>query len=176
MQMTVSNSPELGHAPKPSKTSGRLGIGWILGTVVVGVVTGAIGTVMHLNSFWAGSFGIPWGVALALLVAGLGQWWTGLMAANMLASGLTGITQYATLAAMTGLLPGDHFSVPMNSQTWDFVPHLVIATLVWHAGIIVLTMIMVILISRQVRRIREQPADLEQNTGLHSNVAALDNR
>lgn len=176
MQTNVSNSPDRGHAPKPSRPSGRLGIGWILGTVAVGVVTGVIGTVMHLNSLWTGSFGIPWGVALALLVAGLGQWWTGLMTANMLAPGLTGITQYATLAAMTGLLPGDHFSVPMNAQTWEFVPHLVIATLVWHAGIVVLTMIMVILISRQVRRIREQPTDVGQNSGLHSSVAAWDNR
>jgi len=176
MQTNVSNSPDRGHAPKPSRPSGRLGIGWILGTVAVGVVTGVIGTVMHLNSLWTGCFGIPWGVALALLVAGLGQWWTGLMTANMLAPGLTGITQYATLAAMTGLLPGDHFSVPMNAQTWEFVPHLVIATLVWHAGIIVLTMITVILVSRQVRRTREQPTDDDYYSGLHSSAAAWDNR
>lgn len=176
MQTNVSNSPDRGHAPKPSRPSGRLGIGWILGTVAVGVVTGVIGTVMHLNSLWTGSFGIPWGVALALLVAGLGQWWTGLMTANMLAPGLTGITQYATLAAMTGLLPGDHFSVPMNAQTWEFVPHLVIATLMWHAGIIVLTMLTVILVSRQVRRTREQPTDDDYYLGLHSSAAAWDNR
>ena len=43
MQTNVSNSPDRGHAPKPSRPSGRLGIGWILGTVAVGVVTG----VMH---------------------------------------------------------------------------------------------------------------------------------
>ncbi|WP_022871139.1 hypothetical protein [Yaniella halotolerans] len=176
MQTNVSNSPELGHAPKPSKTSGRLGIGWILGTVAVGIVTGAIGTVMHLNSFWTGSFGIPWGVALAILVAGLGQWWTGLMTANMLAPGLTGISQYATLAALTGLLPGDHFSVALNAQTWQFVPHLVIATLVWHAGIVILTMISVLLVSRQVRRIREQATERDDYSGLHSSATAWDNR
>ena len=174
--MPVSNSLEPEPAQKPSRSSGRLGVGWILGTVAVGVVTGAIGTVMHLNSLWTGSFGIPWGVALALLVAGLGQWWTGLMTANMLATGLTGITQYATLAAMTGLLPGEHFSVPMNTQTWEFVPHLVIATLMWHAGIIVLTMLTVILVSRQVRRTREQPTDDDYYLGLHSSAAAWDNR
>src|SRR5699024_12675637 len=115
MPMTVSNSLELEHAQKPSKSSGRLGVGWILGTVAVGVATGAIGTVMHLNSLWTGSFGIPWGMALALLVAGLGQWWTGLMTANTMAPGLTGITQYATLAEMPGLRPSVHFRLALNS-------------------------------------------------------------
>ena len=176
MQTNVSNSPELGHAPKPSKTSTSLGVGWILGTVGVGIVTGAIGTVMHLNSWWTGSFGLPWGVALAMLVAGLGQWWTGLMTANMLAPGLTGISQYATLAAMTGLLPGNHFSVAMNAQTWQFVPHLVIATLVWHAGVVILTMISVLLVSRQVRHLREQATDRYEDVSLHSSATALDNR
>jgi len=167
MQTNVSNSPVQGHGPKPSKPSNRLGFGWILGAVAVGIVTGTIGTVMHLNSFWTGSFGIPWGVALALLVAGLGQWWTGLMTANMLAPGITGIAQYATLAAMTGLLQGDHFSVPLNAGTWEFVPHLVIATLVWHIGIILVTMVMVILTNRKVRHTRDQLAEPDQYAGLH---------
>src|SRR5699024_3763604 len=176
MPMTVSNSLELEHAQKPSKSSGRLGVGWILGTVAVGVVTGAIGTVMHLNSLWTGSFGIPWGMALALLVAGLGPCCTGSWTANMLAPGLTGLTQYATLAAMTGLLQGEHFSVSMNTQTWECVPHLVIATLMWHAGIIVLTMISVLLLSRQVRHLREQAADHHDYAGLHSSATTEDNR
>lgn len=170
MQINVSNSPELGHAPTPSKPTNRLKIGWILGAIAVGVVTGAVGTVMHLNSFWTGSFGIPWGVALALVIAGLGQWWVGLMSANMVAPGVTGIAQYVTLAAMTGLLPGDNFSVPLNAQTWEFVPHLVIATLVWHIGLVVLTMVIVIMTNRQLRSARDQRATTDQHLDLHSSA------
>lgn len=176
MQTNVSNLPVHGHAPKPSKPARGLGFGWILGAVAVGIVTGAIGTVMHLNSFWTGSFGIPWGVALALLVAGLGQWWTGLMTANMLAPGITGIAQYATLAAMTGLLQGDLFTVPLNGQTWEFVPHLVIATMVWHIGIIAVTMTTVILTNRKVRHTRHRLAEAAPYSDLHPTAATTDSR
>lgn len=176
MQTNVLNSPEHGHAPKPSKAAGRLGIGWILGAVAVGVVTGAVGTVMHLNSWWTGSFGLPWGVVLALAVAGLGQWWVGLMTANMIAPGITGISQYATLAAMTTLLPGDIITVPINAETWEFVPHLVIASLIWHAGIIVLTMVMVIVINRQVRATRQQPTVEHPYSDGQPPVGLWDNR
>lgn len=173
--MTVLNSPELGHAPKRSKRSNRLGVGWFLSALIVGVITGAVGTVMHLNSFWTGSFGLPWGVGLALLIAGLAQWWIGLASANMLAPGITGIAQYATLAAMVGFSRGDHFSVPLNAQTWEFVPHLVIATLVWHAGLVVLTMIMVILVNRLLRRTRDQPVETFRYADLHPTVSTWDN-
>lgn len=176
MQTIVSNSLELEHAPKPNKQTTRLGLGWILGAIAVGAITAVIGTVMHLNSWWTGSFGLPWGVALALLIAGLGQYWTGLMSANMLAPGITGIAQYLTLAAMTGLLQGDQFSVPLNAQTWEFVPHLVIATLIWHGGIIVLTICMVVLTSRKLRRTANQLAAAQPYPELHSSAGLGDNR
>lgn len=156
MQMNESNSHALGHAPKPSKPAARLTIGWILLAILVGVITGAVGTVLHLNSYWTGSFGIPWGVALSLLVAGLAQWWIGLRTANIVAPGVTGIAQYVTLALMIMLSRGDHFSVPINAQTWEFVPHLVIATLIWHVGILVVTIVMVLLVNRTLRRTRDQ--------------------
>src|SRR5690625_7657385 len=98
MQMNESNSPVLGHAPKPSKT--RLSPWWVLVALALGCITGAIGTVLHLNSYWTGSFGVPWGVAVALLVAGLTQWWLGIRTASMWAAGLTGIAQYITLAVL----------------------------------------------------------------------------
>ena len=177
MQINVSNSPELGSVPKPSKRSNRVSIGWILLALGVGVVTGGMGTIMHLNSFWTGSFGLPWGVALALLIAALGQWWVGLGSANMLAPGITGIAQYATLAVMVGLSRGDHFSVPLNAQTWEFVPHLVIASLLWHAGLVVLTMLMVILVNRQLRRAQHELAQQPiQVADLHPPVGAWDTR
>ena len=156
--MTESNSPALGHAPKPSKSTRRLPIGWVLVALLTGVITGFVGTVMHLNSYWTGSFGIPWGVALALLIAGLGQWWLGLRTANILAVGLTGIGQYATLAVMTLFSRGDLFTVPLNAQTWEFVPHLVIATVVWHVGLLVLTIVLMLRINRTLQRARAQLA------------------
>ena len=177
MQINVSNSPELGSAPKPSNRSNRLGIGWILLAVGVGIVTGGLGTIMHLGSFWTGSFGLPWGVAFALLIAALGQWWVGLGSANLLAPGIAGMAQYATLAVMVGLSRGDDFSVPLNAQTWEFVPHLVIASLLWHAGLVVLTMVMVVLVNRQLRRARDEITELPtQVADLHPPVGAADTR
>lgn len=158
MPMTESNSPALGPAPKPNKTSARLSIGWVLTALVVGVITGAVGTVMHLNSFWTGSFGIPWGVAVALLIAGLAQWWIGLHTANILASGLTGIAQYATLAVLSIFSRGEVFTVPISVQTWEFVPHLVMATLAWHIGLLVLTIVMVVRVNRLLQRTRAKLA------------------
>jgi len=156
MPMTESNSPALGHAPKPNKPETRLSIWSILLAIVVGIITGVVGTVMHLNSFWTGSFGIPWGVALALLIAGLAQWWIGLRTAHMLAPGITGLAQYVTLAVMALFSRGDTFTVPVTAQTWEFVPHLVLATLAWHLGILVLTIWMVRRVNRIVKRTRAQ--------------------
>lgn len=155
--MTESNSPALEHAPKPSKPTRRLPIGWALVALVTGVITGFVGTVMHLNSYWTGSFGIPWGVALALLIAGLGQWWLGLRTANVLAVGLTGIGQYVTLAVMTLFSRGDLFTVAPSAQTWEFVPHLVIASVVWYVGLLVLTIVLMVLVNRTLQRAKAQP-------------------
>lgn len=155
METNALNSPELEPAaPKPSNRINRLSAGWWLLAVVIGVATGAVGTVMHLNSYWTGSFGIPWGVILALAIAGLGQWWTALASASMLAPGITGIAQYTTLAVMSGLVPGEHFGVPISTQTWALVPHLVIATLLWHIGVIVLTLVTVTWMKRQLPRMQ----------------------
>ncbi|GAA4474572.1 hypothetical protein GCM10023190_08700 [Enteractinococcus fodinae] len=158
--MTELNSPAPApeHAPKPSKSTRRLPIGWVLVALVTGVITGLVGTVMHLNSYWTGSFGIPWGVAVALLIAGLGQWWLGLRTANVLAVGLTGIGQYVTLAVLTLFSRGDLFTVPLNAQTWEFVPHLVIATVVWHVGLLALTIVLMFRINRTLQRTKAQLA------------------
>lgn len=155
MPMIASNSPEHGHAPKQTSTA-RLSIWWILGALALGILTGAVGTVLHLNSWWTGSFGIPWGVGLALVIAGLAQWWIGLRTAHILAPGITGIAQYATVAAMVTMANGDHFSVPINAQMWDFLPHLVIAAVLWHVGIVVVTIVTVLRLSLVLRRTRAQ--------------------
>lgn len=169
MQINESNSPELGHAPKHNKPSARLTIWGILLALVIGVITGTVGTVLHLNSFWTGSFGIPWGVAVALVVAGLAQWWIGLRTANIIAPGLTGIAQYATLAVFSTMTRGDIFTVPITAETWQFVPHLVIANLAWHIGLIVLTMIIVVLLNRTLRRTRDQltASDTQSHPAVH---------
>jgi len=154
METNALKSHELEPAPKPSNRVNRLSFVWWLLALVVGVVTGAVGTVMHLNSYWTGSFGLPWGVLLALGIAALGQWWTALASATMLAPGITGITQYTTLAVMSGLVPGEQFGVPISAQTWALVPHLVIATVLWHLGVIVLTLVTVASTKRQLHRMQ----------------------
>jgi|SRR5699024_4977529 len=154
METNALKSHELEPAPKPSNGVKRLGVSWWLLALVVGVITGAVGTVMHLNSYWTGSFGLPWGVILALLIAALGQWWTALASATMLAPGITGIAQYTTLAIMSGLVPGEQFGVPISTQTWALVPHLVIATVLWHLGVIVLTLVTVTSMKHQLRRMQ----------------------
>lgn len=156
MQTIVSNSPEPGHAPKQTNT-GRLSFWWILGALALGIVTGAIGTVLHLNSWWTGSFGIPWGVVLALIIIGLAQWWIGLRTAHLMAPGLTGIGQYVTLAVMMTMSRGDMFGIPLNAQTWEFVPHLVIASIAWYAGIIVVTIATTLRLAKVLRRAKHQP-------------------
>lgn len=152
MPMNESNSPELAHAQKPNKPVGRNTIGWLIIAVVLGVITGALGTVLHLNSYWTGTFGIPWGVVLSLALAGAAQWWIGLRSGTILATGLTGISQYIGLALLVVFNTQDHFTVPLNAQTWEFIPHLVIASLVWQIGIVVLTLVTVVLVNRTIRR------------------------
>lgn len=159
MPTTESNSPALGHAPKPNNSRRRLSVAWILVAVVLGVLTGFLGTVLHLHSYWTGSFGIPWGVAVSLLIIGLAQRWIGLRTAHILAPGLTGIAQYATLAVLATFSRGDIFTVPLNAQTWEFVPHLVIATLIWHIGILVTTIVMIIATNRSIHRARAASTD-----------------
>lgn len=179
MPMNVSKSPEPVPVQQPTNTatpSRRPAVGWILAAIVLGIVTGAVGTVTHLNSYWTGTFGLPWGVLLALVIAGMAQWWIGLMSVNIWATGLTGIAQYLTLAAMIGFSRGDNFTVPLTAETWEFVPHLVIATLVWHLGLIVLTILMVLRVNRLVRRTRQEPAEQQSADALLSTDTAWDNR
>lgn len=156
MQTNESNSPEHGHAPKRSKRTTT--VGWSLAGILLGILTGAVGTVLHLSSFWTGSFGLPWGVVLALVIAWLAQWWVGLRSVSIVATGLTGIAQYLTLAAMVGLNAGNHFSVPLNDQTWQFVPHLVIATLAWNIGIVAVTLWSMLQLARTIRRTKAKLA------------------
>lgn len=156
MLMTESNSPAHGHAPKLSKR--KFSLGWSIVGVILGMLTGAVGTVLHLNSYWTGSFGLPWGVVVALVIAWLAQYWIGLRSLSIVATGLTGIAQYLTLAALVGFNKGDHFSVPLNAQTWEFVPHLVIATLAWNVGIVVLTLVMMVVMARLLRHVTSQLA------------------
>jgi len=158
MPINESNSPALGHAPNPSKSARRLSIAWVLVALIVGVITGFVGTVLHLHSYWTGSFGIPWGVAVSLLIIGLAQRWIGLRTAHMLTPGLMGIAQYATLAVMATFSRGDVFTVPLNAQTWEFVPHLVIATVLWHLGILATTIVMIIVTNRTLQRTRAELA------------------
>ncbi|OAV59448.1 hypothetical protein A6F49_16530 [Enteractinococcus helveticum] len=144
------------HAPNRSNHATT--IGWSLAGILLGILTGAIGTVLHLNSYWTGSFGLPWGVVLALVIAWLAQWWIGLRSVSIVATGLTGIAQYVTLAAMVALNQGNHFSVPLNDQTWEFVPHLVIATLAWNIGIVAVTLLSLIQLARTMRRTKAELA------------------
>ncbi|WP_150119503.1 hypothetical protein [Enteractinococcus helveticum] len=154
--MTESNLPAPEHAPNRSNHATT--IGWSLAGILLGILTGAIGTVLHLNSYWTGSFGLPWGVVLALVIAWLAQWWIGLRSVSIVATGLTGIAQYVTLAAMVALNQGNHFSVPLNDQTWEFVPHLVIATLAWNIGIVAVTLLSLIQLARTMRRTKAELA------------------
>lgn len=156
MLMTESNLPAPEHAPNRSNHATT--IGWSLAGILLGILTGAIGTVLHLNSYWTGSFGLPWGVVLALVIAWLAQWWIGLRSVSIVATGLTGIAQYVTLAAMVALNQGNHFSVPLNDQTWEFVPHLLIATLAWNIGIVAVTLLSLIQLARTMRRTKAELA------------------
>lgn len=156
MLMTESNLPA--HAPAQKPSNRTTTIGWSLAGILLGILTGAIGTLLHLNSYWTGNFGLPWGVVLALVIAWLAQWWIGLRSVSIVATGLTGIAQYVTLALMVALNQGNHFSVPLNDQTWEFVPHLVIATLAWNIGIVAVTLLNLVQLTRTIRRTKAQIA------------------
>src|SRR5699024_12720547 len=107
-----------------------------------------------LYAYWTGRFGMSSGFLLALGIPALGPWWTALASATMLAPGTTGITEYTTLAVMSVLVPGVQFGVPISAQTWALVPHLVIATVLWHLGVIVLTLVTVASTKRQLHRMQ----------------------
>ena len=156
MLMTESNLPAPEHAPNHSNRATT--IGWGLAGILLGMLTGAIGTVVHLNSYWTGSFGLPWGVVLALVIVWLAQRWISLRSVSIVATGLTGIAQYVTLAVMVALNQGNHFSVPLNDQTWEFVPHLVLATLAWNIGIVAVTLLSLIQLTRTIRRTKAELA------------------
>src|SRR5690625_2418885 len=121
METNALKSHELEPAPKPSNRVNRLSVVWWLLALVAGVVTGAVGTVMHLNSDWTGRFGRPWGVLLAWGIAALCQRRPAWAGATMLAPGITGTSQYTTPPLMCGLVAGDQFGVPSSAQTCALV-------------------------------------------------------
>src|SRR5699024_11274337 len=104
MEANALKAHEREPAHKPSNRVNRLSFVWWLVALVVGVVTGAVGTVMYLNSYWTGSFRLPWGVLLALGIAALGRWWSALARATMFDAGNTGITHFYNFGIMFGFI------------------------------------------------------------------------
>lgn len=104
----------------------------------IGAVIGVLGTGIHGNILVLGEPGsssvIPWGAALALLMAFAAQLWAGLRAGSIVESAVMGITIF-TVATVAYIWPGpDQLMVPYSAEVMEVLPGPAIASLVWWLG------------------------------------------
>ena len=104
----------------------------------IGAVLGVLGTGIHGNILVLGEPGsaavVPWGAALALLMALAAQLWAGLWAGSLVEAAVLGITVFS-VASLAYVWPGpDQLMVPYSAEVMDALPGPAIASLAWWLG------------------------------------------
>ncbi|GAA1813749.1 hypothetical protein [Nesterenkonia flava] len=115
-----------------------------------GLIWGALGTLIHGNLWIIGGtqtgLVLPWGAALALLIALMAQIWAGLTAGRLTETLVMGASTFTVASIAYGWPGPDQLMVPYSPQAYELVPGPVIASGLWwlgSAGVTLLAMVLV---------------------------------
>lgn len=125
----------------------------LAGAVALGVGVGLLGTVLHLQ-LWAptGTWTLPWGALLALVLAGSTQLWWSRRAASPVAGGLLGAVAF-TVAWALQLLPGaDDLGLPWHAHLFGVMPGAMLASGLWLLGLPLAVVAVQLVAAREQRR------------------------
>lgn len=160
---TAAPAPSAGDgaavAASTPPTAPRRGRG-VLPGLVLGALVGALGTVTHLNLAPVAGAAVPWGLALALLLAGSTQrWWMRVAAASgahpVPAGGAVAIGAFTVVLALYRLPATDRLGLPWTAPLAQAMPTALLASVGWVVGLPVLGVVLLVL---GARRRRPRPA------------------
>lgn len=129
-----------------------------VGGVLLGLGVGALGTATHLNAApLAGAWTLPWGAALALLLAGSAQWWwmrrTADAGGQALPAGVAvAVGAFTAALALCRLPATDRLGLPWTPDVFAAMPGAALASVAWIAGLPVLGVVLPALAARGGRR------------------------
>ncbi|XNZ01487.1 hypothetical protein ACL90Y_05865 [Micrococcus luteus] len=128
--------------------------------VALGVLVGLLGTVLHLQ-LWApaGTWTLPWGAVLALVLVGSTQLWWSRRSRSTVAGGLLGAVAFTAAWALQ-LLPGDDdLGLPWQTNLFSVMPGATAASGLWLLGLpLVVVAVQLVSAREQQRRPRSTAA------------------
>ena len=160
---TAAPAPSAGDgaavAASTSTAAPRRGRG-VLPGLALGALVGALGTVTHLNLAPVAGVALPWGLVLALLLAGSTQrWWMRTAAASgahpVPAGGAVVIGAFTAVLALYRLPATDQLGLPWTAPLAQTMPTALLVSVGWVLGLPVLGVLLLVL---GVRRRRPCPA------------------
>lgn len=147
----MPDSPRSRTAPPP----GVLDVG---GGAVLGLAVGVLGTATHLNlAPLSGVWTLPWGAALALLLAGSTQrWWMNRVAARggrpLPAGAAVAVAAFTAAVALYRLPATDQLGLPWTPFVFSALPGAGLASVAWIVGLPVLGVLLLAVQGRSRRR------------------------
>lgn len=148
--------------------------------VLLGLAAGALGTAVHLNLTPVGSALLPWGLVLALVLAGSTQrWWMRHVAQSggrpVPAGGAVVLGAFTAAAALRWLPGTDRLDLPWTAEVAHALPVAFAASVGWVLGLPVLGVLLLALGARALGRRAPSPAgpDGESTLGGTPNPAAI---
>lgn len=127
----------------------------VVGGALLGLCVGALGTATHLNlAPLPGGGSLPWGAALALLLAGSAQWWwmrrTAERGGRALPAGAALAAAAFTAAVALYRLPAaDQLGLPWTADLARVMPVAAAASGAWLAGLPLLGAVLLALAARR---------------------------
>ena len=134
----------------------------LAGSVALGVGAGLLGTVLHLQ-LWAptGTWTLPWGAVLALVLVGSTQLWWSRRAGSAVAGGLLGAVAFTAAWALQ-LLPGhDDLGLPWQANLLSVMPGAMLASGLWLLGLPLAVVAVQFVSAREQRRRPRAVVDAE---------------
>lgn len=144
----ASVRPSVSRRPASRRRTGAL-----VGAVALGVGVGLLGTVLHLQ-LWAptGTWTLPWGAALALVLVGSTQLWWSRRVAWPVAGGLLGAVAFTAAWALQ-LLPGhDDLGLPWHARVLEVLPGAMLASGLWLLDLPLVVVSVLVVAGREHRR------------------------
>ena len=103
--------------------------------VVLGILAGLFGTVLHLQLSWLGGILLPWGALLALILVAAVQLWAALSTRELWVGGIVAVAAFTTVLLMRYWPGSDSFSVGLDQYTLQMLPGPAVAGALWQWGV-----------------------------------------
>ncbi len=122
--------------------------------VILGVIAGVCGTVLHLQLSWVGGVLLPWGALLALLLVAGVQLWASLSTRELWVGGIVAVAAFTMVLLMRYWPGSDSFAVGLDEYTLQAIPGPAVAGALWQWGVPAVGVVLMLITQRLLRGVR----------------------